>query len=349
MRAMVIHRHGGPEELQPAQVDVPVPSPGEALVRVHAVSVNGFLDVANRAGRVPFARYDFPHILGSEHAGTVAAYGPDTTERVPVGSRVVVHNAVSCGHCGPCLNGRAESCVNLELVGVMRPGAYAEFSVVPADNVLEIPPDLTFVEAAAMSVNGPLATVQLMDAGLRTGDTVLVQGAASATGTMVAAVAAAMGARVLGTTRSPDKLAELRRLGLFDTVFDSGDAGVLDAVRERSGGGVDIVVDNIGSPELWSLTMGALAPLGRVVTSGAMFGGRVELDLAALYRSSQRIIGVRSANETSRQRFWDLVRRERLRPVVDSVFELADVASAHRRLEQMANVGRVVVEVAPDD
>ncbi len=348
MRAMVIRRHGNPDVLEPADVPIPEVGPGEALIRVRAVSVNVFLDVANRAGRVPFARYDFPHILGSEHAGEVVAYGPDTAATFPIGARVVVHNAISCGACRPCLDGRAESCVNLELVGVMRPGAYAEFTVVPTANLRLVPPHTTFVEAAAMSVNGPLATVQLTDADVRPGDTVLVQGAASSTGTMSAVVARALGCRVFGTTRSVAKLAELERLDIFDAVLDSNDPGTLDELRARSGGGVDIVVDNVGSPELWKLTMAALAPLGRVVSSGAMFGGKVELDLNALYRASQRVIGVRSANEPARQLFWQLVRDNTLRPVIDSTFALGAAADAHRRLEAMGNVGRVVVEVSGD-
>ncbi len=345
MRAVVIHRHGGPEVLEPAEVDIPRPGPGEALIRVRAVSVNAFLDGANRAGRVPFARYEFPHILGSEHAGEVVGYGPDTPETVPLGSAVAVHNAVACGSCKPCGQGRAESCSNLELIGVMRPGAYAEYAVAPVENLRVLPPGLSMTDAAAMSVNGPLATVQLMDARARPGETVLVQGAASATGTIAAVVARAMGCQVLGTSRSPDKLDELRRLNILDGVFDSADPDVLTDIRSASGGGVDVVIDNVGSAELWKLTMAALGPLGRVASSGAMFGGRVELDVAQLYRNSQQIIGVRSANEASRELFWDLVERCRLRPVVDSVYPLDQVADAHRRLETMANVGRVVVSI----
>lgn len=345
MRAVVIHRHGGPEVLEPAEVDIPRPATGEALIRVRAVSVNAFLDGANRAGRVPFARYGFPHILGSEHAGEVVAYGPDTPATIALGSSVAVHNAVACKSCKPCAQGRAESCANLELIGVMRPGAYAEYSVAPVDNLRILPPGLTMTDAAAMSVNGPLATVQLMDARVRPGDTVLIQGAASATGTMAAVVARAMGCQVLGTSRSQDKIDELHRLDILDGIFDSTDPDVLDDIRSASAGGADVVIDNVGSAELWTLTMAALAPLGRVASSGAMFGGRVELDVAQLYRNSQQIIGVRSANEESRDLFWRLVERHQLRPVIDSVFPLAQVADAHRRLATMANIGRVVVSI----
>ena len=98
MLAIVIRRHGDPDVLEPADIARPEPAAGEALVRVEAVSVNAFLDVSNRAGKVPFARYDFPHVLGSEHAGTVVGYG-GTPGPVPVGAPVVVRNTVFCGSC----------------------------------------------------------------------------------------------------------------------------------------------------------------------------------------------------------------------------------------------------------
>ena len=96
--------------LEPADIPAPEPAAGEALVRVEAVSVNAFLDVSNRAGKVPFARYDFPHVLGSEHAGTVAGYGTGTPEPVPVGAPVVVRNTVFCGNCDMSTAGSSEAC-----------------------------------------------------------------------------------------------------------------------------------------------------------------------------------------------------------------------------------------------
>jgi NADPH:quinone reductase-like Zn-dependent oxidoreductase len=346
VRAVVIRRHGGPEVLEPTQVEQPQPGTGEALVRVQAVSVNGFLDVANRAGLVPFARYTFPHILGSEHAGEVVAYGPDTLPVLPLGTPVVVHNAVSCGECKSCAAQRPETCSNLRLLGVMLPGAYAEYTSVPVANLRPIPRGCSALDAAAMSLNGPLATTQLTDADVRPGETVLVQAAASSTGTMAAVVARALGCRTIGTTRHAAKKEQLERLGLFDVVLDSTSPHVTDDVYAASGGdGADIVIDNVGAPELWEVTSSCLATRGRIVTSGAMFGGRVELDLARLYRSGQRVIGVRSSNDAGRDRFWQLVDDHQLRPVIDTIHALDDVETAHRRLEAMANVGRVMLSV----
>ena len=100
MHAMVIHRHGEPEVLEAAEIPTPAPAQGEALIRVHAVSVNAYLDVTARAEPLPWiAPFTFPHVLGSEHVGEVAGYGPGTDGPFPVGTQVVVRNTVFCGRC----------------------------------------------------------------------------------------------------------------------------------------------------------------------------------------------------------------------------------------------------------
>src|SRR6476469_7752036 len=201
MHAIVIRRHGDPDVLEPAEIARPEAAAGEALVRVEAVSVNAFLDVSNRAGKVPFARYDFPHVLGSEHAGTVAGYGPGTVGPAPVGAPVVIRNTVFCGHCDMCTAGSSEACRTLGIIGVTRPGAYAEYTTVPVANLRPLPPGCRPIDAAAMAVNGPLGYAQLRAAGLEATRTVLIQGAGSSSGSMAAIVAKALGKVVLGTTR----------------------------------------------------------------------------------------------------------------------------------------------------
>ena len=348
MRAIVIDSHGAPDVLRPTEVEDPVPSPGEALIKVGAVSVNAFLDVSNRAGHVPFARYDFPHILGSEHAGEVAAYGPDTDGPVAVGAAVAVSNTVPCGTCDACGRGDDESCDSLGIIGVTRTGAYAEYSVVPVSNLRPLPAGVDAIQASALGVNGPLALRQLVKARAAPGETVLVQAAASAAGTMAMVVARTLGHRVLGSVRSPSKADRLAELSLADAIVDSTADGFGDRIRDLTdGAGADIVIDNIAAPELWAQSLDALAVGGRIVTSGAKFGGTVSLDVRSLYTKSQEIIGVRTSNAEARDRLWQLVADEGVRPVVDRVYPLADVADAHRRIEAGENVGRVVVEVQP--
>jgi NADPH:quinone reductase-like Zn-dependent oxidoreductase len=344
MRAIVIHEHGGPEVLQPADIPVPKPSSGEALVRVKAVSVNGFLDVANRMGRVAFAQYSFPHVLGSEHAGEVAALGPDAETALAEGDQVVVSNRITCGSCANCRAGREEACLGLGVIGVTTPGAYAEYSVVPVANLRPLPAGMSHIEASAMIVNGPLAQHQLDLADAKAGDWVLVQAGASASGSMALRAAQHRACRVIATSRQDWKRDRLAELGA-DAVLDPGQEDFATAVKNvTEGNGADVAIINIGDPQLWERTIESVANRGRIVTSGAMFGERAAFNARTFYEKSLTIIGVRTANRESTERCWAQIERG-LRPVVDQILPLERVADAHRRVEAGMNVGRVVLTV----
>jgi len=346
MTAMIIRRRGAPDVLEPAELPVPAPGPGEALVRVGAVSVNSYLDVTYRSHGVHYRGYAMPNVLGSEHAGTVAALGPETESRIPLGAAVSVHNAIPCRQCDWCTSGRQESCPNVEIIGVTRQGAYAEYTVVPVRNLRPIPEGITVAEAASINVIGPLAVEQLLAVDAQPGEYVLIHAAGSAAGTMAASVARGMGLRTIGTVRGDRKLAKLTALQLFDEIVDSGTENALELLREVTAGhGADIVIDNIGAAELWELGTAALCPAGRMVCSGAKFGGEVILNLRRLYSMAQRIVGVRTASDAARDQFWSLVAERDVRPVIDETYPLRDVAEAHRRIEAGLNIGRPVITI----
>lgn len=335
MRAVVIHEHGSIDVLNVEDIPIPEPAQGEVRIRVGAVSVNSFLDVSNRAGLVPYATYSFPHVLGVEHTGIVDAVGDGAPEWMQPGVRVVAQAAY--------LNTDG----SIGLLGVHRPGSAAEFSVVPVSAVRPLPTDVSFIDGAALALNGPLAVRQLDHAGFESGEWVLVQAAASASGTMMIKVLQHLGGRIIATSRSTDKRDRLAALGV-EHVLDSGQANLPDLVREITGGGADLAVDNIGNPELWGLTMASLRDGGRVVTSGARFGGEVPLNVRDLYTRNLSVLGVRTYNPPAAERLWRLV-DEGLRPVVDGVYPMERVRDAHRAIEEQANVGRVVLSIWDGD
>ncbi len=346
MRAMIIRRHGGPDVLEPAELAVPTPGPGEALVRVGAVSINSYLDVTNRAQGVHYPGYGMPQVLGSEHAGTLVALGPDTGTDIPLGTAVSVLNSIPCRQCAWCVRGDEASCPHVQIMGVTRPGAYAEYTAVPVMNLRPIPEGVTVVEAAGMNVIGPLAVEQLLAVDARPDEYVVVHGAGSATGTMTARVARSMGLRTIGTVRGDRKVARLSELDLFDELVDSTDPDVLQRLQEiTKGHGADIVIDNIGDEELFGLSTAALCAAGRIACSGAKFGGEVRLNLRQLYSQGQRIIGVRGSTQEAKDRFWKLVEEKGVRPVIDEIHPLSNVADVHRRIEAGLNIGRPVVTI----
>jgi D-arabinose 1-dehydrogenase-like Zn-dependent alcohol dehydrogenase len=196
MTAVVFEEFGAPEVLQMAQLDTPHPGPGEVVVRVAAVSVGRLLDLTARAGTHPYARFTLPHVLGAEHAGTVAAVGAEV-DAVSIGDHVAVFPVLSCGHCAACTEGAIEACPEARIMGVHVQGAYAQFTVVPAENVFRVPDGLDPTSSAALALAGPVAQNQFDQAELQPGEWVLVQGASSALGSLTVALAVYSGARVI--------------------------------------------------------------------------------------------------------------------------------------------------------
>jgi NADPH:quinone reductase-like Zn-dependent oxidoreductase len=344
MQAVVLRGFGPPDVLVPAEVPRPEPGPGQVRVRVHAVAVGRTKDVALRSGRHPFSQaVRLPHIPGTEHAGTVDATGPGVDADL-VGRRVAVSAVLPCGGCPACRRRREEACPRLELIGVHRPGAYAQYSVAPADNLAPVPDRVSFAQAAALAANGPVARAQLDAGGVTAGTSVLVLGASGALGSAVAALAGFRGARVIAAARlraRPEALADLPAAALVDT----GRPDLAEAVLELTGGwGVDCVVDNLGVPALWDHYQPALAPTGRVVVSGALDGAPVPVAFRPLYLRNQSIIGVRTGNRSDIARLWEDVRAGfGLAPGLLCALPLAEAAAAHRMIEAGRHRGQIVL------
>jgi NADPH:quinone reductase-like Zn-dependent oxidoreductase len=342
MRAVAFNAFGSPAVLTVREVETPAIGPADVLIRVAATSIGRLLDLSVRAGTHPFAGFRLPHILGAEHAGTVTAVGAGVTS-VRVGDRVAVFPVITCGACAACSIDRSEGCTTLQIIGVHRPGAYAEYTAVPASNVQVIEPDVDPVSAAALSLVGPVAMNQLTQAGVAPGDWVLVQGGASALGSLAAALAMHLGARVIATSRSPLKRFKIEKTGVAAALDPTADDFVALVMGLTGGRGVKVAIDDLGHPLIWSRTMDCLATLGTVVTSGAFLGGNVQLDLLRLCLRSQRILGVRTGTRTSAQQFWSVV-DDGFRPVIDRTYPLSRAAEAHAYMTD-SNIGRVALVV----
>jgi NADPH:quinone reductase-like Zn-dependent oxidoreductase len=343
MRAVVLREFGGPEVLQVEELPDPEPAPGEVLVRVSAVCIGRLLDLAARAGKLPFAKIEFPHVLGAESAGRVEALGEGVDEPA-VGTRVAVSPVVTCGTCRFCSAGDEHVCPDLELFGIHRDGAYAEYIAVPEANVRPIPDDVSDADAAAIALSGATGRHQLDEAGVGEGTWVLVQAASSAIGSVTAALAVHRGARVIGTTRQDWKLDRIRELGVAAALNHEEEGFVEEVLRLTGGEGADVVVDNIGNPELWKKSVQATRRGGTIVTSGAFMGGQCDLDVRSLYTFSQRIIGLRTHDRQSFQRVWEDVDKG-VRAPVDRTFPLDEASAAHEYVEGSENVGRVLLDL----
>jgi NADPH:quinone reductase-like Zn-dependent oxidoreductase len=343
VKAAVIREFGPPEVLRIEDVEEPRPAETEVLVRVRAVRVGGLLDVGTRAGRNPFARVSFPHVLGSDFSGEVVEVG-SAAGGFTEGDRVAGVPFISCGDCEGCRNGRDDACAAAELVGVHRHGSYAELVSVPARVLRRIPDGIGYQQAAAMAVSGPVALTQLRVAGFEPGKWVLVTAAASGIGLVSSLVARRLGARVIATSRKKWKREMLRDRGL-EAVLDTDSQDFVASVRDLTGGrGVDIAIDNTSSAVMFTKLCGVLARLGVIVSSGATAAETVPLDMRSLYLNSQSVIGIRTHTQAGLDGFWSLA-QEGIEAHVDSSFPLEEVVQAHRYVQEERNFGRVLLTV----
>jgi NADPH:quinone reductase-like Zn-dependent oxidoreductase len=241
------------------------------------------------------------------------------------------------------------------VMGLLGGGGYAERVSLHERLCLPVPPSMPLEAAAAI----PEAFLTAYDAlfalgAARPGEVVLLHAAASGVGTAAAQMAAVVGARVIGLSRSQEKRARLQDLGL-DTVLDPAPPGVAERILRAAGGdGVHLAIDFVGAKTL-ALNLEVLAERGRLVQVGTLSGGSAELDLSLLMRKRLTLIGTvlraRPVEEKIAlvqafgRQMLPLIAAGKLKPCVDRVFPLADVQSAHAFMEGNENFGKIVLRV----
>ena len=324
MRAVIYEGAGGPEVITIGEVPKPEVRPDHIRVRVHAAGVNR-ADLIQRRGQYP-APHGWPaNIPGLEYAGEVEAVRPGVT-RWKVGDRVM---------------------------GLVGGGAQAEFVVVHQDEVLPVPAGLSYAEAAAIPEAFLTAYDALVTRGrLQPNERVLIHAVGSGVGTAAAQIAKHLGATVLGTSRSGDKLARALVYGL-DIGIDTSRTPFTDAVGEP----VNLVLDVLGGPS-FADNLAVLAPRGRLVMLGFLAGSSTEADLGPILRKRLEVVGTMMRTRGLEERI-PLVREftERmlplfeprpeqgapLRPVLERTYPMTQLADAHRVMEGNATFGKIVV------
>jgi NADPH:quinone reductase-like Zn-dependent oxidoreductase len=317
MKAIRIHEEGGPEVLRYEDVPDPVPADGDVLVQLRAASLN-HLDVWLRKGLPSVPK---PRILGADGAGVIAG----TDERVVINPGIVE-------------GGR------IHIVGETRDGTHAELIAVPRDFVHPIPGDLSFEEAAAFPLTFETAYRMLATrARVEPGEWVLIWGIGGGVATAALAIAKALGAQVVVTSSSDEKLAQALALGA-DAAVNHATGDVVATVKEVTGGGAHVVVDDVGEAT-WKRTLDAARPEGRIVVCGATTGPNPPAALHRVWWKQLTILGSTMGTPEDFRAVYELIEAGRARPVVDSVFPLAEAAAAHQRLEDGLQLGKVILRI----
>jgi NADPH2:quinone reductase len=320
MKAAVYYETGSPDVFRYEEVADPQPGPGEILVAITAVSIEGG-DTLNRLGGPMTAR---PHVVGYQAAGTVLATG-DGVERFAVGDRVVT-------------------------VGLN--GSHAEKRVVGQSFAWPVPDSLDLDEAACIPVPYGTAHDCLFEFGrLQPGETALIHAGAGGVGIAAIQMAKQAGARVLSTASSDERLERLKPHGLDEGINYATHDFVAECRRLTDGRGADVIVDSVGGANL-QRSLAALAYRGRCITVGdAGRSGGEPLDVSTIRPNNQSLTGVFLGGELFfGTRAYDVVADQiravaagTLKVVIDRTFPLADAAEAHRYIESRQAFGRVLL------
>ncbi|MGE5188661.1 MAG: zinc-binding dehydrogenase [Gemmatimonadota bacterium] len=342
MKAAFLRGHGGPDNVLYGDVPEPSAGPGQVRVRVRAGALN-HLDIFVRNG-IPGISLSFPHVMGSDGAGTVESVGAGVAGVAP-GDEVVLNPGISCGACEFCLRGEHSLCVTFHLIGEHVAGTFAEYAVVPAVNARPKPKGLSWEEAAAFPLTYLTAWRMLVTkARVRPGESLLVIGIGGGVSLAALQIAKALGLVVGVTSGSAEKLARARDLGAdFGIDHSAGDFS-REVRRLTAKRGVDIVLDSVGRAT-WKRSIASLARGGRLLTCGATTGPDPEEDIARIFWNQLTVYGSTMGTHAEFADMLRMVAAGRLRPVVDAVFPLRDAREALRRLEEKRQFGKIVLAV----
>ena len=344
MKAIVVHKFGPPEVMQYEEIADPVPRFGEVRIRVRAATVNRVLDVALRAGTQMQRKPMLPLIPGVDCAGVVDAVGEGVT-KYKVGDHVASAGGMPLE---PCAEDGKGYTGPQGMMGIRRPGGFAELVCVPAWKTVPLPKDLNFHEAAVVMRHGPTAWNLLVNvAKLQAGEWVLIMGASGNLGTVGIQIAKnVIGAKVIATAGSRDR-ADIGLACGADHAIDYSKQDLLAEVMKITGGkGVNVLYDNIANPRILPQAFHALGEDGRLVTAGAHGGPVVPIDFFHLYDNRITIKGMPGSDPADLPRCFQAAADGKIKVRIAHVLPLSRAVEAHRLMEGDQGMGKIVLDPA---
>jgi NADPH2:quinone reductase len=346
MKAIVLHEYGPPEVLRYEDVPDPAPRDGQIRIRVHAATVNRVLDVSLRAGREQYRGPVLPLIPGVDCAGIVDAVGP-RVGRWRVGDRVAAAGVMPLELC-------AEDGTGYEgpqgMMGIKRPGGFAELIAVPACAAVAVPEHLDFHRAAVIMRHVPTAWNLLVHvAELKRGETVLIMGAGGNLGSIGIQIAKnVIGAKVIAAAGSDERVKLGIELGAEHGVNYATQNIRDEILRLTHGKGVDVIYDNIANPKVLPLAFEAIGMNGRLVTAGAHAGPHVSINFSHLYHKRITIKGRPGFTPSDLPDCLAAAAEGKVVPQIDKIMPLSRAAEAHRLIEENGGQGKIVLDPTLD-
>jgi NADPH:quinone reductase-like Zn-dependent oxidoreductase len=340
MKAIFFEQHGDIEALKYADLPTPEPKPGEALVRVRAVALN-HLDIWVRRGWQGLS-LEMPHIGGSDISGEIVSVNADSVWSP--GTKVVINPGVVSSEDEWTRRGEDSLSPAYRIIGEQLRGGMAEYVTVPIKNVFRMPEGLSFEEAAApLLVATTIWRMLFKRANLRAGETALVVGTGGGVNSLTIPFAKAAGATVYALAGGPKKVELARKLGAQEVIdYKKDTRWPSELLKLTRGRGVDVVVDNVGTPTIEN-SIRAAARGGRIVTVGNTAGFDVRFDNRLLFTKQISIIG---STMGSTQDFLDALQFmlvHGIKAPIDRVEPLSEGIKMLQYLEEGKQSGKIVL------
>lgn len=330
MKAIVIRKHGGSEVLSYENIQDPKPKKDHVIVKVNYCAVN-HLDIWVRNG-LPGRKVSFPHILGCDVCGTlIHDFG-----NFKKGEKVVVY---------PAIKSKTPR-VSFTIIGGFGEykGGYAEFIQIPQENIIKKSDWFSDAEASALNVSYLTAWNMLERSNCKKSDTILIWGANSGVGSAAILLAKAKGINVITVVSDSKKVSLAKKLGANFIINRNKSDVVTEVLRYTKNDGVNAVIDHAGA-KTWPASIETLKVGGRMLACGTTTGAETTINIRAFYSKEAQIIGAYLGSKTQLISLHKFMRLKKIKPIIDSVFNLKDVKQAHKKMESGNQFGKIILKI----
>ncbi len=343
MLAALFYEHGDASKIRVENVAIPKIDRDEVLIRVRYCALNR-LDLFVRNG-APTLKIPLPHISGSDIVGTIEDVG-ENVANYEKGDLVAVNAVWFCNKCERCLEGEHSLCDEFKMIGEHLWGGFAQYTKVPARNLIKVPKNVDPQAVAALGLTTLTAWRMLKTkAKLSPGDVVVIPGAGGGLSTAAIQISKLLGAKVIALTSTERKMEVVKKLGADIVLNYKEEPNWGKKILELTNGrGADIVFESVGHAT-WQQSLRCLRKGGRLVTAGATTGFEGKTNIGAVFWLQLEILGSTMANMAEFKEAMELIFTGKLKPHIDKVFPLEQLADAQRYLEAGDHVGKILIEI----
>jgi len=344
LKAIRIHAHGGIDQLRFEDAPDPkITSLRDVIVKLEAAALN-HIDLWVRMGATGM-KIPMPHILGADGAGVIVEVG-NAVKSVRTGDKVCLYSFTGCGECEFCLSDRDFMCIRVRSLGERLDGTYAQYIKVLPENCFPVPSYMTFAEAAAF----PLVFVTLWrmlvtNARLQANESLLIIGIGGGVASAALQVAKRIGARVIVTSGSDEKLERAKALGGEHGINHRRKNFAEEVQRLTDNRGVDVVLDSVAG-EVWQKSLHSLAHGGRLVTCGATAGGEPNDDVNTMVSKELKIYGSTLGSREDFRQLLSFLDATQIHPIIDRKFPLNEARDAQERMEEARQFGKILLQIS---